>query len=158
VGARGGGLVNGWKGQIVRDWTIMANITRAGGAPITVMSNQEILGGTSSSNIRADYTGQPDYLNGYLNPAAFLSATAGTFGNLGRNVLNGPGQFSTSANANRTFRLADRKNLTFSLQAQNPLNHPVVSGWNTSINSNQFGLPQNYGAMRSVTATMRFNF
>jgi len=159
VGARGGGLVNGWKGQIIRDWTIMSNITLASGAPINVISNTDILGGTSASNvIRADYTGQPAYINGYLNPLAFTNAPAGTFGNLGRDVLNGPSQFSISANANRTFRLADRKNLTFSLQSQNPINHPVVSSWNTSINSNQFGLPQGYGAMRSVTATMRFNF
>jgi hypothetical protein len=158
VGARGGGLVNGWKGQIIRDWTLMANFTLASGAPINIMSSGDLLGGTSSSGIRADYNGLPAYINGYLNPAAFANAPAGQYGNLGRDVLNGPAMFTTSANAFRTFRLADRKNLTFMLLAANPLNHPNVSGWNTSITSNQFGLPTAYNSMRSVTATMRFNF
>lgn len=158
VGARGGGLVNGWKGQIVRDWTLMANISLASGQPINISSSGDLLGGTSAGGIRADYTGQPAYLNGVLNPAAFANAPAGQYGNLGRDVLNGPVQFTTSANAFRTFRLADRKNLTFMLMTTNPLNHPNVSAWNTSITSNQFGLPASYNGMRSVQATMRFNF
>jgi len=160
VSARGGGLVSGWKGVLFRDWTVMPSMNLASGAPITVTASSLTLGGVGGGSIRADYDGLPPYLNGYLNAAAFTVPTAGTYGNLGRDALTGPRQFTTSINANRTFRLADRKNLTFSLQAQNPLNHPVVSSWVTSIgnSSTQFGLPQGYVNMRSVTATMRFNF
>ncbi len=158
VGTRGGGLINGWKGQLLKDWTIMPTVTLASGAPITPGAGRLLGGATTVSNIRAYYDGQPAYIDGYLNPDAFTLPAKGAYGNIGRNTLNGPILFSTGINANRTFRLADRKNLTFSIQASNPLNHPDVSSWNTTVGNAQFGLPSNYVGMRQVTATMRLNF
>jgi hypothetical protein len=158
VGARGGALVNGFKGVLFKDWTVMPGFSLATGAPVTVTAGGLITGGTASTNIRASYIGGPVFLNGVLNPAAFAVPAPGTYGNLGPAVFNGPTRFSTSLSANRTFRLADRKNLTFSVQMQNPLNHPVVSGWYTSISSAQFGAPSNYMGMRTISANMRFNF
>jgi hypothetical protein len=138
---------------------LTTNITVASGAPITPTAGKLLGGGTAQANIRAYYNGQPAYIDGTLNPAAFSAPPSGLYGNIGRDALTGPGQFSISANASRTFRLADRKNLTFSLQSQNPINHPNVSSWYLNATSlNQFGLVQNYGSMRTVTATMRFNF
>jgi hypothetical protein len=152
--------VNGWKGVLFKDWTVMPSMTVASGAPITITATSEILSGFGGGLIRANYIGGPTYINGYLNAAAFAPPTAGTYGNLGPGALNGPILFSTNLSANRTFRLADRKNLTFSITATNPLNHPTVSAWSTSIgtNSNQFGLPTAYSNMRAITANMRFSF
>ena len=158
VGVSGGGLVNGWKGVLFRDWTVMPGVNLASGAPITITAIGYTLGGTASASERASYIGGPAFLNGVLNAAAFHAPAAGTYGNLGRNVFNGPMQFSTNLNANRTFRVGDRKNLTFSVQMQNPLNHPVVSSWYTALGSNQFGSVSNYGGMRTISANMRFNF
>jgi trimeric autotransporter adhesin len=161
VSARGGGLVNGWAGVLFRDWTVMPSLVLASGAPITITAATETLGGAPTANsIRADYIGGPAYINGVLNPAAFALPPAGSYGNLGRDSLWGPDSFTTSINALRTFRLADRKNLTFSINAINPLNHPHVTAWSTTFgpNSPQFGLPTGYTGMRAVTANMRFNF
>ena len=159
VGTRGGALINGWKGVILKGWMLTTNMTVTSGAPITPTAGKLLGGGTAQANIRAYYNGQPAYLNGTLNPAAFSAPPSGQYGNIGRDALTGPGQFSINANASRSFRLADRKNLTFSLMSQNPINHPVVSSWYLNATSlNQFGLVQNYNQMRSVTATVRFNF
>jgi len=159
VGTRGGALINGWKGVLLKDWMLTTNMTVASGLPITPTAGQLLGGGTASPNIRAYYNGKPAYIDGILNKNAFGTPPTGQYGNIGRDALTGPGQFTMSANASRTFRLADRKNLTFSLQSQNPLNHPNVSSWYVNAASPlQFGLPSNYVAMRSVTATMRFNF
>jgi hypothetical protein len=158
VGTAGGTLVNGWKGVLFKDWTVMPSLVLASGAPLTITVNGYTLGGTASASERASYVGGPAFINGFLNSAAFQSPAAGAYGNLGRDVFDGPRQFSTSLNANRTFRLADRKNLTFSVQMQNPLNHPVAAGWYTSLGSNQFGTVSNYGGMRTISANMRFNF
>jgi len=160
VSARGGGLVSGWKGVLFRDWTVMPSLVVASGAPITIDASQLALGGAPNGNIRVDYTGAPAYINGYLNPAAFAQPAAGTYGNLGRDALTGPMQFTTSMTALRTFRLAERKNMTFSVNVINPLNHPNVSAWNTSFGTNttQFGLPQTYVSQRQITANVRFNF
>jgi hypothetical protein len=161
VSARGGGLVSGWRGVLFRDWTVMPGLVVASGAPITIDASQLALGGAPNGNIRVDYLGGPAYLpDGRLNPAAFAIPAAGTYGNLGRDALNGPMQFTTSLNALRTFRLADRKNVTFSVNVTNPLNHPNVSAWNTNFGPtvSQFGLPASYVLQRQIAANVRFNF
>jgi hypothetical protein len=141
----------------------MPNIVIASGAPITIYAEQLALGGAPNGNIRVDYVGGPVEVDGRLNAAAFGDPAAGTYGTLGRNALWGPTQFSTSMNALRTFRLADRKNVTFSVNMVNPINHPTVTAWqtnfepNASVNS-QFGLPTSFSTMRTITANMRFNF
>jgi hypothetical protein len=169
VSARGGGLVSGWEGVLLRDWTVMPGVVVASGAPITIDASQFALGGAPNGNIRVDYVGGPTYIDGRLNPEAFAVPAAGTYGNLGRDALNGPMQFSTTLNALRTFRLADRKNLTFSVNVVNPINHPVVSTWNTNfapaidsktnqLTYGQFGIPSVYSSMRTISANVRFNF
>jgi hypothetical protein len=159
VSAAGGGLVSGWKGVLFRDWTVMPGVVVASGAPITIDASQLALGGAPNGNIRVNYLGGPAYIDGRLNAAAF-AVPVGTYGNLGRDALNGPMLFSTSLTALRTFRLADRKNLTFSINATNPINHPTVSSWNLNFSpaNTQFGLPGAYSNMRQISANVRFNF
>jgi hypothetical protein len=42
--------------------------------------------------------------------------------------------------------------------ATNMLNHPVFTGWNTTVNSTQFGLPLTPNAMRSLQTSLRLRF
>jgi hypothetical protein len=59
----------------------------------------------------------------------------------------------------RTFRLDDKRRIQFRIDSTNPINHPYVTGINTTVNSlEQYGLPTRAGAMRSMTATVRLNF
>jgi len=58
----------------------------------------------------------------------------------------------------RTFRLNDRLNADFRLDATNALNHVTYPSWNTAITSAQFGLPMTANGMRTVQATMRVRF
>jgi hypothetical protein len=163
VSARGGGLVSGWVGVLFRDWTVMPSLVLASGQPITISASQLALGGAPNGNIRVDYLGGPTYMNGALNPAAFADPPAGSYGNLGRDALTGPIQFTTMLTALRTFRLGERKNMTFNAGIVNPLNHPNVLSWNTNFlptaaANAQFGLPLSYQSQRTVTASLRFNF
>jgi len=160
VGSKAGGLISGWKGVALKDWTIQTMVTVATGGPLTPSAGSLTLAGTGiSGTIRPDsVAGAPLYLNGALNPAAFTAPVSGQWGTLGRDSVDGPYSFSTSASANRTFRIGDRKSITFSLRANNPLNHPLVSSWYTNIASSQFGTPSNYSPMRSVSANIRISF
>ena len=95
-----------------------------------------------------------------LNAAAFALPANGQWGDLGRNSLTGPYTFTMFGTAQRTFRLGDRKSATFSLRASNPLNHFVVTRWNSLISTQntQFGEPGAFTAPRSVTANIRISF
>jgi hypothetical protein len=87
-------------------------------------------GGGNSRNVR-----RPDYVAGvdpylhngnklaWINPAAFAIPQPGTFGDLGRNALKGPGLAQLDFTVDKRFRLSERLNLEFRGEIYNVLNH-----------------------------------
>jgi hypothetical protein len=74
-------------------------------------------------------TGTPDQ---WFNPAAFLLPRAGTFGNAGRDILEGPGLLSLDGSFFKTFHLGETMRLQFRAEFFNPMNHtnfgwPIIS-------------------------------
>jgi hypothetical protein len=159
MGVRGGSLLSGWRGQLVKGWTILDGINLGTGLPFTPFSTEIVPGGIGGA-VRADYTGAPLYAapGGYLlNPAAVAAPAAGQWGDAGRDSMRGPYQFSMNAQAQRSFRIKERYDLQLNITASNPLNHPMVTGVYTTVNP-QFGLPQNVSGMRSVATYLRLTF
>jgi trimeric autotransporter adhesin len=58
----------------------------------------------------------------------------------------------------RTFRLKDRYSLDLRVDSVNPINHVTYTGWNTTINSPQFGSAAAANPMRSLQTTLRLRF
>jgi hypothetical protein len=161
MGIHGGGLVSGWRGAMLKEWTFTTQITAGTGLPLTPTYPAAVAGTGVTGSIRPDYTGASLYNapNGLaLNPAAYTIPAAGYWGNAGRNTITGPGQFALNANMSRTFRLTDRFSGDLRIDATNALNHPTFPSWNTVITSNQFGLPTTANAMRSIVTTFRVRF
>jgi len=110
---------------------------------------------------RANATGLPvnDAPAGQpFNFAAFALAPLGQWGNAGRDTIIGPTQFSLNASLGRVIRVGERHNIDIRFDASNALNHVVFRGYNTTIGSNNIGLLTGPGAMRSMTATIRFRW
>ena len=61
---------------------------------------------------------------GYLNPQAFVQPAYGTFGDLGRNSIYGPGYGSLDFSVNKNTALTERLNLQLRAEFFNILNHP----------------------------------
>jgi Carboxypeptidase regulatory-like domain/TonB-dependent Receptor Plug Domain len=61
---------------------------------------------------------------GYLNPAAFSQPDYGTFGNLGRNSIYGPGYKNLDFSVTKNTQLAERLSLQLRAEFFNILNHP----------------------------------
>ena len=160
MGARGGALMKGIKGKLLRDWTITSTFTVASGAPLTPTLQSRALGGTGIIGpLRANYTGLPIFNpDGTLNPLAFAQPPSGTYGNAGRNVITGPMIFSMNGSAGRIFRVGERKSFDLRIDSTNPINHVVFTSWNTVVGSTQYGLPSAANAMRTLQATLRFRF
>jgi hypothetical protein len=83
-------------------------------------------GGGSSRNVR-----RPDLIagvnpflpNGWLNPAAFTVPQPGTYGNLQRGALHGPGYVQTDVTVAKKFPVHESMNVEFRAEVYNLLNH-----------------------------------
>ena len=164
VGRGGGMLINGWKGTLLKDWTLTNTISVGSGLPLT-----PVIGGVRSTttgtgitgSLRANATGLPvdDGAAGQpFNYLAFALPALGQWGNAGRNTITGPTQFSLNAGLGRTFRVTERHSIDLRFDAVNALNHVTFRSFNTTIGSNSLGLLSAPSAMRSLTATLRFRF
>jgi hypothetical protein len=161
MGLRGGTLLNGWRGTLFKEWTLLSNIAAGSGLPQTPVYLAAVPGTGVTGSIRADTTGQSIYAapSGlYLNPAAYTAPASGQWGTAGRDSITGPSQFTLNASMARTFRLKTRFNLDARIDSTNLLNHAVFTAWNTTVNSTQFGLPAAANPMRSLQATLRLRF
>jgi hypothetical protein len=161
MGIRGGGLVSGWRGALLKEWTFTTQINVGSGLPLTPTYPAAVVGTGVTGSVRPDYTGAPLYnapTGLSLNPAAYTIPVNGHWGNAGRNTITGPGQFTLGASMSRTFRLTDRFSGDLRIDSTNTLNHPTFPSWNTVITSSQFGLPTTANAMRGILTTFRVRF
>lgn len=161
MGLGGKTLLSGWKGVLLKEWNFVSQFTVGSGLPQTPVYLAPVPGTGITGTIRPDYTGAPIYSapSGlFLNPAAYRAPRPGEWGNAGRDSIIGPAQFTLNASLGRIFRLDNRLNLEVRLDSTNLFNHGSFTGWNTTINSTQFGLPIAAHPMRSIESTMRLRF
>jgi hypothetical protein len=165
-GAGGGTLMTGWRGRLFKEWTVLTQMSFGTGMPETPIYLAATPGTGFTGTIRPSLTGASIYAanNGatsnepHLNSAAYSSPAPGQWGTAGRDSILGPGQFSLDSSLERTFRPATKYNLTLRIDSTNTLNHAVFSGWFTTVNSQQFGLPASANPMRSLQTTIRLRF
>ena len=75
----------------------------------------------------------------WVNRAAFANATAGTIGNLGRNVFSGPGFFSIDPSLFKEFVITERFKAQFRVEVFNVLNWTNYANPTVTFNSGSFG-------------------
>jgi hypothetical protein len=162
-GRRGAGLMTGFKGALLKDWSLTSGITVQSGSPLTATCSGNTCTGVGSTNLnsRAEATGislAPLVAGQFFNTAAFMAPLPGVWGNAGRDTIPGPIGVSVNGSAGRVFRFGERHSADLQLQARNVLNTVVISRWNTGVGSNTYGTATGVDGMRSVTATIRFRF
>ena len=160
-GLEGGTLLGGWRGRMLKEWTLLTQLNIGSGLPETPIFPLAVPGTGWIGPLRPDLTGAPLYSahNGaHINAAAFAAPSPGAWGTAPRNSITGPHTFSLDGSMERTFRPNKHFYLDARIKATNLLNHAVFSSWNTTLESTQFGLPQSVSPMRSLEATMRVRF
>jgi hypothetical protein len=161
MGMGGRTLMSGWRGRIMKEWTIMSQFSAGTGLPETPVFLATAPGTGFTGTIRPDLTGASIYSApaGYhLNANAFSAPAAGAWGTARRDSITGPDTFTLNGAMSRTFRLRNPFNLDVRVDGTNVLNHAVFTGWNTVVNSTTFGLPAATDAMRSLQLTARLRF
>lgn len=136
---------NGWAGRLLRDWQIAPLIHASKGQPLNLNYGGTNTGTdfsrTGLGNDRPNQvSGQPVYATNqtcrnsaicvqFLNPAAFTtSIPVGSYGNLGRNSVRGPGTFNFDMALSRQFKMNERFSLQARAEAFNLINHPNFVG------------------------------
>jgi hypothetical protein len=140
----------GWLSTVLTGWETFGIVTLQTGRPFTVALLPEIdNSGTGRSilgfgaNDRPNLVGNPELSNRttlqWFNTSAFSFPAPGTFGNAGRNILDGPGYQNVNVSLLKNTHLSERLNLQFRAEAFNLFNHPNFNLPDNFLGSPTFG-------------------
>jgi hypothetical protein len=137
-----------WMSRLTSHWELATVYQAQTGMPFTI----SVFGDTANSGttvgenpIRANYTGQPVFPSGthtseeWFNTAAFAAPAPYTFGNVGRNTVEGPGMQVADIALSREFHLLESLHLQIRAEGFNALNHTNYGTPNRFVNEPQFG-------------------
>ena len=141
---------NGWVTAVLSGWETYGIISAQSGRPFTVALLSEIdNSGTGRSilgfgaNDRPNVAGNPELSNRttdqWFNTSAFAFPAPGTFGNAGRNIVDGPGFQNVNVSLMKNTALSERLNLQFRAEAFNLFNHPNFNLPDNFLGSPTFG-------------------
>jgi hypothetical protein len=131
---------------IAGDWQVNGVMTRMTGRPLNITFSNTSLNAPGNGN-RPNLigTGEPEKL-GLVGPgqkwfdiSRFAAPAANTFGNVGRNIMTGPGIFNLDFSVFRKFRVTERYGLELRAEAFNLTNTPQFDQPNTTFGSAGFG-------------------
>jgi hypothetical protein len=138
------------------------------GAPLVLTAKPNTaraLGGTqrpNSTGAKAALEGRvQDRLNGYLNPAAFSSPAAYTYGNVGRTLpdTRGPRFSNLDLSIFKILSVTEKARLQFRAEAFNATNSPMFGLPNGGFGSANFGVIANQlNRPRQIQMALRLYF
>jgi hypothetical protein len=149
-----------WVDRLVRNWQASGIVTLQSGLPFTPqLSYNPSNDGDTRNPVRPSwnpsFTG-PVILGGpdqYFNPLAFIQPLPGTYGNVGRNVLQGPGLAQTDLSLARRFSLSERVGLQFRAEFFNLFNRTNFNTPNPVVYSSATGGPSPTAGVITSTST-----
>lgn len=155
-------LNSGWASTVIGGWQLNSIITLSSGFPL------ELVDGINQANDAFGYI-RPNAVPGvngndgpktteqWFNVDSVYLQPFGTFGNVGRNTIIGPGVNSWDFSAFKNFTFTERTYLQFRFECFNCANHPNWADPNTTLksdllNSEGLAIPGS-GSFGTITAT-----
>jgi hypothetical protein len=154
---------NGVLTTVLTGWQTYGVVTLQSGRPFTVALLSEIdNSNTGRSSLGFGANDRPDVISdpslshrtpdSWFNTSAFAFSPRGTFGNAGRNILDGPGFQNVNASLMKNTRLKEGLDLQFRAEAFNLFNHP-----NFDLPDNFLGSPT-FGRILSAQSPRHIQF
>jgi hypothetical protein len=166
-------VTKGRASHILGGWQWSGDFTIGSGLYFTprVLGGGLDIGRGVSGSLRANtIAGQPISISDpttlkWFNTAAFCAPSAtctnpvgSSFGDSGRNIIEGPGQVSMNMSLNKTITIRESRALDLRITANNVFNTVHFTSINTVVNSFTFGEVTGTGGMRRITMQARFRF
>ena len=146
--------------KFVSGWQLNAIGTFLSGFPFTplVGSNRSGDGDTRNPDrvsLKPSFTGSivTGDPNQWFNPAAFVVPTAGTYGNIGRGTLRGPGLANVDASLFKNTAITERTSLQFRVEVFNILNRSNFGPPNTTVFQVNTGAPPSVSPSAGLITT-----
>jgi hypothetical protein len=155
---------NSWTSRLLSNWQLAPLFHASSGQPLNVTTGHDDsltdLNNDRPNQVLADaYPATQGCKSSpcvqWINPAAFVPNPIGTFGDVGRNALRGPGATNVDVALSRIFGITERFRLEARAEAFNIVNHPNFVGgispagtvasfatMNTNLSSSAFGQVQ----------------
>jgi hypothetical protein len=154
------GFGESWVNLAVANWQISGIVTAQSGLPFTPqLSYNPSNDGDTRNPVRPSWN--PNFsgnlvlggANEYFNPLAFIQPLPGTYGNVGRNVLQGPALVETDFSLTKKFSITEKVGLQFRAEFFNLFNHTNFNTPNPVVYSAAIGAPSPTAGVITSTAT-----
>jgi hypothetical protein len=155
-----------WAGPFVNGWEITGVATFQGGMPYDVVTgtdNSRTGIGRDRPNLVGDWRMPDDRSTGekldqWFNTKAFVPNNIGEFGNLGRNVLRGPGIINFDLGVFKNFRLTEAHSIQFRAEAFNAFNRANFGNPVSRLASPTYGKVLSATAARVMQFGLKYSF
>ena len=155
--------------QTLGGWELSGIVTLQSGFPFGIAGGYGDNSGSLQGGDRADLVpgqnfdvrkgGRSQWLNEYFNTAAFTFNAAGTFGDSGRNMFQGPPSKNVDAAIAKNWSVRERYNLQFRWEMFNAFNHPNFGNPDGNVgDGGSFGKITSLAPMRVMQAGLKFAF
>ena len=149
-----------WVEWLIGNWQLSGIQTLQSGLPFTPQlsynpSNDGDTRNPVRPSLNPNFTGQiiQGGPNGYFNPNAFLQPLPGTYGNVGRNILQGPALVETDLSLTKKFSFPERWNMQFRSEFFNVFNHTNFNVPNPVVFASATGGPSPTAGLITATST-----
>jgi hypothetical protein len=136
-------LQSGLAAAVAGGWEITTGLTLRSGAPLNFTASGTTLNAPGNSN-SPNINGPLNVLHGidnalWFGTSSFSAPLQGQFGNVGRYIASGPGQFDLSGSIIRRFSITERWKLELRGEGFSLTNTPIFSNPITDFTSPNFG-------------------
>jgi Carboxypeptidase regulatory-like domain len=151
----------GFTAMLAKDWGINLVTVLTTGLPfdITNSAARSNTGGSDRPNVVCDPTsGFQQSIYQWFNTSCFAAQPLYSYGNLGRNVLHGPGRANLDLALHREFHPTESMRLQFRAEAFNITNTAAFGAPGASFGSGTFGVINSAGLGRNIQLALKLLF
>ena len=150
---------------IVGNWRLGGILTLESGSPVTPNAGRDTTNiGTGAGN-RPNLVGDPNLpsdertVDRWFRTEAFAQPPPFTFGDAGRNIVQGPGIINTDLSLSKRILVGTGRNLEFRAEVFNAANHPIWGLPNVNLSNAAYGrITSTRIDSRQIQLALRFMF
>ena len=146
---------------LAADWELSAIVTDHTGlwfSPSSGVDSSLTGVGADRPNVTGTTSVPNPTLAKWFNTSAFVQNTPGTYGNAGRNSLEGPGGFGMDMALLRRIRVHETQSVEVRAEAFNVLNHPTFQNPTGTLSNSTFGRILGANDPRILQFALKYSF